>query len=282
MQLADLAESLFGEEWAGSVSRFTGSGLRNCQRAKAAAEAGVEERRADAILQALVRRLDSFAPAIEAALQPDPNPFSTTLLPDHAGIALTMDEATSTRLYKLLHRASGYRIEAVAEKLLLALAYDLRKARERLHMNEDRPAAPPAVAIRALWPLLLFQLKMLRTTCGYMATGFAEIALVDDFQDAVFSAIIEAYPDEDDVENLLAAWHELGVDPHDDGFDDRAFARAAWYLNLETSDRRRSTLMPLLESMTDLYATMDSEVDDGRPSIAELGLWLGEWPEKDF
>lgn len=98
----------------------------------------------------------------------------------------------------------------------------------------------------------------------------------------MFSAIIEAYVDEDDVENLLAAWHELGVDPHDDSFDDRAFARAAWYLNLESSDRRRSTLTPLLESMTDLYAAMDGEVDDGRPSIAELGLWLGEWPEKDF
>lgn len=283
-QLEDLATSLFGEEWAGAVSRFTGISLRTCQRAKAAAADQQEERRAGGILKALVERLDSLTPAIETAfyaLEPDANPFSTLLLPNHAGVVLTMDKATSKRLHSLLHRASRFRSEFVDEKLLLALAYDLRKAHESLYKSQDQPAPPAAISVRALWPLLLFQLKLLRTTCGYIPTGVVDGALLDDLQDVVLSALHDVYLSEEDLENVIEAWHDLGVDPHDPSFDARATARAAWFLDA-TAERRHSSLIHLLESMTDLYAAMDGELDDGRPSIAELGVWLGEWPEKDF
>lgn len=277
--LAQLAAALFGEEWAAAVSRFTGVSLRNCQRAKAAAEAGEDERRAVGILDALVRRLDSLAPQIQEAfneVKPGPNPFRAAPLPKHAGVAITMDEATRQRLYDLLHRAATYRDDTIDESLLQALAYDLRLAG-----NAGLQPAAEVVSIRALWPLLLFQMKLLRTTSGYINTGPGEVAIMDDLEEAVFTALASAYPNPDDSENVKAAWFELGLDPLDPLFDERATARAAWFLDAKTS-RRRGTLMNLLESMSDLYAAMDGEVDDGRPSMAELEQWIDKWPDKDF
>lgn len=286
VQLADLANQIFGEEWAGSVSRFTGIGLRNCQRAKAAAEANEEERRSGAILAALIQRLDSLAPQIQdgfKALEKGANPFTVTPLAKHAGATLTMAEGARTRLYQLLHRAAAFRDNWSEENLLFSLAYDLRKARERLYMANDDPDAIilETVTVRALWPLLLFQLKMLRTTCGYFATSAGEVALLDDLETAVIGALKQSYRSAGEAEDVIAAWHEMGADPHSPDFDDLALSRAAWFLQAKTAPRR-SGLVHLLQSTSDLYAALDGQVQDGRPRLAELDAWIGSWPDIDF
>lgn len=285
--LAHLALQLFGEEWAGSLSRFTGISLRNCQRARAAAEAKEEERRAPAILEALIQRLESLTPVIQDAfndLKKAPNPFSAKPLAKHAGVDLTMTEPARERLYDLLHRAATYRDDWVDENLLLLLAYDLRKARDRLYyLTYEDPDAPPPekVTVRALWPLLLFQLKMLRTTCGHIPTGPAEIALVDDLEAELFDALKRAYPKANMAEDVIMAWHEMGLDPRSALGDELALSRAAWFLDAKTAPRR-SGLVHLLESVSDLYAAMDGQVGDGRPTIRELDAWIGTWPDIDF
>jgi len=276
MQLAQLATRLFGEEWAGALSRFTGIGLRNCQRAKAAAEAGEEERRAGAILGALVAALEAVAPQVNAAAEEvrdgTGNPFGFALLPDHAGLDLTMDEQARRGLRELVRRATSFRDESSNERLLLALAYDLRKAREAQLSHSDETEA---VTVRALWPLLLFQLKMLRATCAYIATTPSEVLLLDNLESTVFAAIYTAYHN-DNAEDLIESWHELGADPCNDTFDDDALSRSAWFIEAEAS-RRRETLVHLLESMSALYVYAEDQ--EGRPRLEEFEPWRnGRWP----
>lgn len=280
-QLAELATRLFGEEWAGALSRFTGINLRNCQRAKAAADAGEEERRAGAILAGLVRALDALTPLVHEALDDEgaddrPNPFATTLIDGHAGVVLIMDQRTSERLYALLHRAADYPGE-FTERLLLPLAYDLRKAREpRAGTASERPPERPAtVTVRALWPMLLFQLKLLRTTCAYIAITPSEAVLLDNLEAATFDAVHEAYDTREEAEDLIEAWYELGVDPLSESFEEDALARAAWFIKASAA-QRRETLVHLVESLHTLYNY--AEQKEGRPSLREFERWRGQWP----
>jgi len=52
-RLGAAASHLFGEEWAGALSRFTGISLRTCQRVKAAAEADQDHPSAEGVLAQL-------------------------------------------------------------------------------------------------------------------------------------------------------------------------------------------------------------------------------------
>lgn len=85
VRLDAAARLVFGEEWAGALSRCTGASLRTCQRAKAAADDGKEYGRSLGLLEALDDRL-VMASMTAASERPEPNVFLSDDDEDHDAI----------------------------------------------------------------------------------------------------------------------------------------------------------------------------------------------------
>jgi hypothetical protein len=285
-RLGELASRLFGEEWAAALSRFTGVNLRTCQRAKAAADRSDEEPRAAGLLVEASRQLAALMPAIlptleELAQETAPEYF-VGALPKFSGLRLRAQPAALRGLRDVTLKASSLRGDIGDANLLLALSYDLRKAKDKVYIeHHDRPMKSEQVfaEVDMLWPLVLFQLKLLRSACGYLALLPAELAAIGAFEDAVLGGIVAVHPRADEAENVVEAWHEMGVDVFGDAFDRDALSRSAWFI-MASEELRRKALPHLFESMGLLYDPGAKARQDGAPARRELDAWRDrEWPE---
>lgn len=64
-QLAELAERLFGPEWAAPLARLTGANERTVRRIRAAASEGREYPAAAGVLAAFAEAVDGLAKALQ-------------------------------------------------------------------------------------------------------------------------------------------------------------------------------------------------------------------------
>ena len=96
-------------------------------------------------------------------------------LRNHAGILLVGDYETLKALHEVIHDVNE-RSPIVRDKegVFLGLAYDVRKAFERqrrvLEAPEDRPEAGLRFGVEILWPVLLVQTRMLRSSLAFIDT----------------------------------------------------------------------------------------------------------------
>jgi hypothetical protein len=129
------------------------------------------------------------------------------LLKNHAGVLLTGDYETLRALHEIVH-AVNERSPLLQEKEgpFLGLAYDLRKAyegqRQKLRAPEGYPEIGPRFGVEILWPVLLWQSRMLRASMAFIPTNrqmhaqtyaleaVIEAALVDDFGAEVGNSVI--------------------------------------------------------------------------------------------
>lgn len=278
-QLEQLATYLFGEEWAGALSRFTGIALRSCQRAKASIGTDLADQRAAGILLATAKQLEAITPfvsrAIEAAHEQAPPRFTVEKLDQHAGLALHMSVADTKAIHALASRAAEYREREIEDKLLWALAYDARKAWE-----SPLPSDDTIVTVRCLWPTILFSLKLLRASCSYMAMTQSEALILNDFENAICDGLWAAYEDQDYADTVVEAFHKIAADPFDERFDDDVICRAAWFLDA-SEGTRRSALMDLMQSMNALYGALN-ESKRSSPTLADFEGWRDRWPNKEW
>lgn len=99
--------------------------------------------------------------------------LSYRLLKNHAGILLIGDYTSLRWLHEVVHDVNE-RSPFVRDKegMFLGLAYDVRKAyeqqREILKPPEHYEEMGIRYGVRVLWPVLLLQQRMLRTSLAYL------------------------------------------------------------------------------------------------------------------
>lgn len=97
------------------------------------------------------------------------------LLKNHAGILLMGDYKSLTALHEVVHEVNEKSpILKDKEGSFLGLAYDVRKAYERqlevIKAPENCPEIGTRFGVKILWPVLLVQCRMLRSSMSYIDT----------------------------------------------------------------------------------------------------------------
>lgn len=132
------------------------------------------------------------------------------LLKNHAGLLLTGDYQTLRALHDVIHDVNE-RSPLVRDKegAFLGLAYDVRKAfegqRRKVAPPEGYPEIGPRFGVEILWPVLLWQSRVLRASLGFIDTSkgmqanayaleaVIEDGLKDDFGADIGEAVISEW-----------------------------------------------------------------------------------------
>ncbi len=99
--------------------------------------------------------------------------LSYRLLKNHAGIMLIGDYTSLRWLHEVVHDVNERSpLVRDRESMFIGLAYDVRKAYERQREILEPPEHYEELGIRygvkILWPVLLLQQRMLRSSLGYL------------------------------------------------------------------------------------------------------------------
>jgi len=206
------------------------------------------------------------------------------LLKNHAGMVLIGDYLTLRELHTLVHKVNeDSPMIHDKEGPFLGLAYDIRKAYEQqrrvIDPPEHIPEIGPRFGVEIVWPVLLFQTRLLRRALAWVPHGPGDQALVYALEHTVQTAIEAAFKDLAPM--VVSAWQNL--DPVQPEADDQLDARGALFCSWPKARRRRD-FANLLESFSPLYAfAYEVEVGRGERLLldpAEIELWRGaEWPD---
>jgi len=202
----------------------------------------------------------------------------------HAGILLSGNYLTLRELQQVLHDVNEHSaLIRDKEGPLLALAYDLRKAyegqRKVIKPPEHTPEIGTRYGVELLWPLLLFQCRLLRDALAFMESKKPQLAMTYLLEDVIESALAEDFGP--DAREIIEHWNRLDTRHRYAGtkIDSRCAQYCAW-----TKAQRRDGLSGLLLSLDSMYPAL-------YPHWAKKGLtnlmapekldeWEGlEWPD---
>lgn len=205
-----------------------------------------------------------------------------TLLKNHAGILLCGDYLTLQSLHEVVHEVNEQSlIIADKEGVFLGLAYDVRKAYERQRQVIEPPAGLEEVGVRygveILWPVLLVQCRMLRTSLAYFDSTKRQQAMTY----ALESVLEEAIGDDFGARAPLIRERWMRLDPAQPGIDEKLDSRGAQF-SAWTKAARKAKLAGLLASFDPLYPALYPHWvrggETGLVSPDELDAWQGtDW-----
>lgn len=206
------------------------------------------------------------------------------LLKNCAGLLLYGDKRTLEALHEVIHEVND-RSPVIKDKegLFLGLAYDVRKAFERQRRILKPPAQDrdvgPAFGVEILWPVILFQSRMLRIALGHMPHGHRHQGMTYLLEDVVDKAIRAQFPEQ--AVSLIDAWRDL--DPFARDMDAVLDSRGALFCNW-TKAKRQSGLKMLVDTMSPRYSLHYEwmKPQDRARYIApsEFAIWMNrEWPD---
>lgn len=207
-----------------------------------------------------------------------------SLMKNHAGVLLTGDYCSLRTLHEVVHEVNE-RSPLVKDKegALLGLAYEVRKAYEEqrkvIKPPEQYPEIGPRFGVEMLWPVLLVQSRILRSSIAFMDSSKWQQAIAYNLEAVIESAIEADFGAQAVV--LLERW--MRIDPGHPGVADKLDSRGAVFCSWTKAERRKR-LAGLLASFDPMYPGFYSirtrSGDLTLLSPEELDSWAGvEWPD---
>jgi hypothetical protein len=120
--------------------------------------------------------------------------FRFELTPNNGGIVLWGDTASLNELYECIHYiVDESPLIKNKDGFMLALAYDIRKAREGQRKTDkylyDYSETYQLYGVELLWPLVLLQAAILRGSMSYIETDKATLSVMYAFEFVIESAM---------------------------------------------------------------------------------------------
>jgi hypothetical protein len=210
--------------------------------------------------------------------------LSYSLLRNHAGILLTGDYTSLRWLHDTVH-AVNERSPLVKDKegLFLNLAYDVRKAyeqqREILQPPENFEEVGIRYGVQIIWPAILLQQKMIRTSLGYFDHSRRDQAVAYALEAILDEALREDFGPH--AGGVIDQWDRINL-AYRDVFE-QLYTRAALFSSWTKSQRKRQ-LSDLLASFDPMYTSYYAlRVSNGYKSLIspdEFEKWAAfEWPD---
>ena len=207
-----------------------------------------------------------------------------SLLKNCAGLLLCGDKRTLEALHEVVHDVNNNsQLIRDKEGAFLGLAYDVRKAfegqRRITDASEHEPEVGTTFGVEILWPVILFQSRILRVALGHMPHSHRHQAMAYLLEDLIERAITEQFAGL--APGIKDAWR--GIEPFardmEAVLDSRGAMFASW-----TKAKRQSGLNMLLETMSPRYALhygwMDARQRSKYIAPAEFADWLDrQWPD---
>jgi len=210
--------------------------------------------------------------------------LSYRLLKNHAGILLIGDYTSLRWLHEVVHDVNE-RSPLVRDKegMFLSLAYDVRKAyeqqREILRAPEPYEEMGIRYGVRILWPVLLLQQRMLRTSLAYLDHTAKTQAIAYALEATVEEALLEDFR----TQGMDAARLWQRINPAQPQVFELLQGRGAIFCSWTKAERKRRFLQLLtsFDPMYDsYYALRLQRGDKNLLSPGELALWAStEWPD---
>ncbi|MCK7616065.1 DUF6904 family protein [Roseibium sediminicola] len=210
--------------------------------------------------------------------------LSYQLLKNHAGILLIGDYTSLNWLHEVVHDVNE-RSPLVRDKegMFLSLAYDVRKAfeqqREILLPPQNQEAVGVRYGVRILWPVLLMQQRMLRTSLGYLDHSAKVQAIAYALEAIIEEALREDFGKQG--ESIIDLWQRLN--PAYPSVFDMLKSRGAIFCSW-TKRQRKANLQQLLISFDPMYDSFyQLRIRRGETNLMspdEMALWENaEWPD---
>lgn len=210
--------------------------------------------------------------------------LSYSLLRNHAGILLTGDYTSLRWLHDTVH-AVNERSPLVKDKegLFLNLAYDVRKAyeqqREILRPPENFEEVGIRYGVQIIWPAILLQQKMIRTSLGYFDHSRRDQAVAYALEAILYEALREDFGP--DAGGVIDQWDRINL-AYRDVFE-QLYTRAALFSSWTKSQRKRQ-FADLLASFDPMYTSYYAlRVSNGYKNLIspdEFEKWTAfEWPD---
>lgn len=210
--------------------------------------------------------------------------LSYELLKNHAGLCLTGDYQTLKALHEVIHDVNERSpIIRNKEGSFLGLAYDIRKAHEgqrvKLRAPDGYPEIGPRFGVQMLWPVILWQSRVLRKSLAYMDSD-KDLQAHTYALEAVIECALKADFGEEIGSRAIYEWDRL--DPDDDE-DVTVLTRGGVFCSW-TKAKRRAGIVGMLASFSHLYpALYPIWLRNGAKSLVppdEYAQWEGaEWPD---
>lgn len=207
-----------------------------------------------------------------------------SLLRNHAGVLLTGDYNSLKSLHEVVHEVNEQSpLVKDKEGALLGLAYDVRKAYEQqrkvIKPPEGYPEIGPRFGVEILWPVLLVQARMLRTSMGFFDTTKWQQAVAFNLEAVIESALVADFGSQSEL--LQDLW--VRINPAHPWPEEKLNSRGAIFCSW-TKTERRKRLAGLLESLDPMYpALYQIRVRNGDATLLapdELDAWAGaEWAD---
>jgi len=212
--------------------------------------------------------------------------LSYQLLKNHAGLALTGDYQTLKALHQVIHDVND-RSPLIKRKdsgWFLGLAYDIRKAHEgqriKLRPPEGYPEVGPRFGVEILWPVILWQSRLLRESLAYMDSD-KDMQAHTYALEAIIEFALKADFGEEVGSRAIYEWNRL--DPKGDESEAAVETRGGMFCAW-TKAKRKAGIVGMIASFSYLYSAFYPvwvrNGDKNLVSPDEYEQWKGtEWPE---
>ncbi|GIK74530.1 MAG: hypothetical protein BroJett021_35180 [Chloroflexota bacterium] len=179
------------------------------------------------------------------------------LLKNHAGLLLTGDYQTLRALHEVIHNVNERSpLVLNTEGAFLGLAYDVRKAyegqRRKVKPPDGYPEIGPRFGVEILWPVLLWQSRVLRASMGFIdtskhmqANAYALEAVIQDGLKEDFGAALG--------ESVIFEWER--IDPAHPFPEEALQSRTPLFCSW-TKAQRKAGIVGLIASFSPMYSTL--------------------------
>lgn len=201
-----------------------------------------------------------------------------------AGIRLSGDYTTLRSLHETIHRVANEERECPDADILMALAYDIRKAHDGQRDVLPAPQHYPEIGIRygvkIIWPMLLLQSRQLRTGLAYGPSNSADQAMTYALEAVIEAALKAEFGSQSDA--VLQAWQ--GINPMHPGVVSRHESLGAMFCRWTKAERRKR-IVEMLRAFSPMHDIMqDYRRNRGEFVIAadEIAQWSQvEWVDPE-
>jgi hypothetical protein len=202
------------------------------------------------------------------------------LTPHNGGIVLWGDAEALNELHALIHViVDESPMIKVKDGFILALAYDIRKAREGYRRDEpyqyEHQDNYRLYGVELLWPMVLIQTAILRSAMSYMETDKNQLSVMYAFEYLLESALKELMPATSEAVLQVA---RFAADSDLMFVEDCIDSRCCYYLGLSPV-QRKAQLVSILRSMDSLWGQFSREPQDIK-MLNKMNTTDWVWPEK--
>lgn len=201
------------------------------------------------------------------------------LTPNNAGIILWGDSESLSQLHEFIHYIVNENpIVDSRDDFILSLAYDLRKTGEgHRHIEQFQHKSGDVIkiyGIELLWPLILFQLVMIRTSIGFAQVNKKQLSTMYSFEYVIETALQELYPQ--DWAKMLRTVRTASE--HDFNLIEEAINNGCCYFIDLIPEQRKNQLQTILCSFDPLWCKNTQKKEDIK-ILESISISRPTWPE---